>query len=100
MAEAWGELSERVARAVRDLRIARGLSQGDLARDTRLSKRRIQQIEGGDLNANPSLRVLHRLAVALGVDVADLVTEGAVAVTDRQRVAKGAKSTKPAPSSP
>ncbi len=88
MAEDWGDLSERAARAVRDLRIARGLSQGDLARDARLSKRRIQQIEGGDQESNPSLRVLHRIAAALDVTVADLVTDGAVKVTDRQRVAK------------
>ncbi|MEA2517943.1 MAG: hypothetical protein QOF49_23 [Chloroflexota bacterium] len=57
---------------VRQLRLARGWSQAQLAELSGLSVRTIQRIENG---ANPGLESLTNLAAVLEVDVADLQLE-------------------------
>ncbi len=54
---------------VRELRLARGWSQAELAERSGLSIRTIQRIETG---ASPGLESLRNLAAVLGVEVADL----------------------------
>jgi DNA-binding XRE family transcriptional regulator len=54
---------------VRELRLARGLSQAQLAEVSGLSVRTIQRIERG---ANPGLESMRLLAAALGVELEEL----------------------------
>ena len=54
---------------VRELRLARGLSQAQLAEMSGLSVRTIQRIERG---ANPGLESMRLLAAALDVELAEL----------------------------
>ena len=54
---------------VRELRLARGWSQAQLAELSGLSIRTVQRVEQG---AHPGLDSLRRLAAVLGVDVAEL----------------------------
>jgi transcriptional regulator with XRE-family HTH domain len=61
----------RLAASVRSLREEKGLTIGALARQTGLSKSTISTIEAG--TANPSLEVLWRLTLALGVPLGDLL---------------------------
>ncbi|HEX8572466.1 MAG TPA: XRE family transcriptional regulator [Allosphingosinicella sp.] len=56
---------------VRRLRQARGLSQAGLAELSRISRRMIVAIEGGE--ANVSLSTIDRLAAALGASFAQLI---------------------------
>lgn len=60
----------RVGRNVRRLRVAAGTSQEALAVDARLEMSHVSRIERGV--ANPTLRVLDRIARALRVDIGDL----------------------------
>lgn len=55
---------------VRDLRLARELTQEDLAEHCGLFRTYMSRIETG--NANPTLTMIWALAGALGVNVADL----------------------------
>ena len=57
-------------RRVRELRRAAGLSQRDLARESRMTRKFIQEIEYG--TSNPSLETIVLLAHALDCDLADL----------------------------
>jgi DNA-binding XRE family transcriptional regulator len=57
---------------LRELRVARGWSQGYLAELTGLSVRTIQRIENG---ANPGLESLRNLAAVFGVEVGELQAE-------------------------
>ena len=50
----------------------RGLTQQELAKEARVTKLYISQLETG-LQGNPSLPVLRRLAKALGVSVGELL---------------------------
>lgn len=65
-------VSAAVARRVSTLRKGRGLSFDSLAQKAGVSKGTLVQLEQG--GANPSISTLCRLAGALGVSVADLVT--------------------------
>jgi transcriptional regulator with XRE-family HTH domain len=60
-----------LAANVIDLRRERGLTQAALAEKAGIAQPRIAEIEAGD--ANPRLRTLTRLAVALEVTVGDLL---------------------------
>ena len=64
------EVQGRLARNVRWLRVNAGISQEMLAVDAQLQTAHVSKIELG--LANPTLKVLTRLARALEVDVADL----------------------------
>lgn len=84
-ADLTSSLGRRVAEARRKL----GLSQDQLAARSGASKGTIVQIEQG--RANPSITSLCRLAIALGMSVEDLVSEGApadvpIAVSTRPKV--------------
>ncbi len=65
--------SLQVARAVRDIRHNRGLSQRQLAGRMQVPRTYISKIENG--KAMPTLSSLARLAAALEVDVCDLVRD-------------------------
>ena len=62
-----------VSQAVQRRRVAQGMTQAVLARKARVTQGYIAQLETG-LRTNPSLPVLRRLAKALGVDVAELLS--------------------------
>lgn len=65
------ELSDRLARNVRQLRQARGLTQQQIAKISGLPRATCANLESG--SANPTLGVLHRLALALGVSLEELI---------------------------
>lgn len=62
---------ERVARNVRRLRVAAGLSQEVFAVDAGLDRTYIRRIERN--LENPSVSALEKIAKALGADIVDLV---------------------------
>ena len=64
--------SRKFREAVRRLRLARGLTQGELAKRAGLHRVYVTQLET-QAGKNPSLDALHRLAKALGVSVTDLL---------------------------
>ena len=63
-----------LGRAVRRLRIERGLSQEDLAHLSRMDRTWVGGIERGE--RNPSFTNIRRLANALGVSPSDLLARG------------------------
>jgi transcriptional regulator with XRE-family HTH domain len=65
------ELGRRVAENLRGRRKARGLSLDDLARASGVSRAALSQIE--TCKSNPTVGVLWRIAVGLGVPFAELV---------------------------
>ena len=66
-------LTDRVGRVIRTHRGAQGMSLGDLARASGLSKTILARIEGGD--GNPSLETLWRISRALRVPLGELLGE-------------------------
>jgi transcriptional regulator with XRE-family HTH domain len=64
-------LGERIGRNIRDLRSARGQTQQQMARLSGLPRATWQNLESGD--ANPTLSVLHKVALALQVSVEELI---------------------------
>jgi transcriptional regulator with XRE-family HTH domain len=69
---AWVSTSPQRAfgERIRALRLARGLTQDDLAAHCGLFRTYMSRIETGQ--ANPTLTMVHALATSLEVDVADL----------------------------
>ena len=67
------DLAPRLATNVRQLRQARGLTQQQMARLSKLPRATWANIESG--TANPTLTVLHRVAVALQVSFEELVAK-------------------------
>jgi transcriptional regulator with XRE-family HTH domain len=65
------ELGRRVAENLRQRRKARGLSLDDLARSSGVSRAALSQIE--TCKSNPTVGVLWKIAVGLGVPFAELV---------------------------
>lgn len=65
-----------LARNMRRLRTRRGLSQEELAQEVGLRQAQISEIESG--NNNITIDNLHRLALALGVRVCELIDERTV----------------------
>jgi XRE family transcriptional regulator, regulator of sulfur utilization len=72
------ELGRRVAGNLRDRRKARGLSLDQLAAASGVSRAALSQIE--TLKSNPSLSVLWKIAVGLGVPFSELLGEAGPAV--------------------
>jgi transcriptional regulator with XRE-family HTH domain len=68
-----GVLADRVGRVIRTHRGTQGMSLGDLARASGLSKTILARIEGGD--GNPSLETLWRISRALRVPLGELLGE-------------------------
>jgi transcriptional regulator with XRE-family HTH domain len=58
---------------LRELRAAKGMTQEDLAKKSKVTRPYIAKIETGG-KTNPSIAVLRRLAKALGVPVAELLS--------------------------
>jgi transcriptional regulator with XRE-family HTH domain len=65
------DLAPRLAQNVRQLRQARGLTQQQMAKLSKLPRATWANIESG--GANPTLSVLHRVAVTLQVSLEELV---------------------------
>ena len=66
------DLGERIARNVRQLRTARGMTQGQMARISGVPRATWTHLESGA--ANPTVAVLHRAAGALQVSVEELLS--------------------------
>lgn len=73
------ELAEHLARNLRQLREARGLSQTVLSRKAGIPRATWTQLESG--GANPTLAVLAGAAAALGVRIEELLSTPAVEAT-------------------
>src|SRR6185295_17042366 len=65
------ELAGRLARNVRELRHARGLTQSQMAKLSQLPRATWANLESGA--SNPTLAVLHRVALALQVSLEEIV---------------------------
>lgn len=65
------DLVNRLAHNLRRLRAARGWSQDDLAEASGLDRTYVSGIERG--RRNPTLRVIERIALGLGVDPSELI---------------------------
>jgi transcriptional regulator with XRE-family HTH domain len=65
-----------VAHNIRKLRVKRGLSQESLAVDGRIDRTYVSRLERG--RENPTVAVLEKLAIALGVPIADFFEVPAV----------------------
>ena len=66
-----GPLRDILAKNMRRLRAARGLSQEGLALESGINRTYLSGVERG--RRNPSALVLQRIASALGADIEDLV---------------------------
>jgi transcriptional regulator with XRE-family HTH domain len=66
------ELSERLARNLRQLRLTRGLTQQQMAKLSGLPRATWANLESS--GANPTLAVLHRVALALQVPLEELIS--------------------------
>lgn len=65
------EVVARFGQRLRELRLARGMSQAELARQAEVTTNYVSRLEGG--GAAPGIDLVARLCLALGVAVADLV---------------------------
>jgi transcriptional regulator with XRE-family HTH domain len=65
------DLVALLGRNVRRIRTAKGLSQEELALDAGMKRSYLSDLERG--TRNPSVRALGRLAIALGVEPAELL---------------------------
>jgi transcriptional regulator with XRE-family HTH domain len=88
-----GDVRERVARRVNELRTRTGRSLADVATAAGIGKSTLHAIEAGD--ANPGIETLWALAQALGVPFGDLLdpprpTVRVVRVADAPRIASEA----------
>jgi transcriptional regulator with XRE-family HTH domain len=66
------DLGERIAANIRELRSARGLTQQQMAKLSGLPRATWQHLESG--GANPTVSVLHRVALALQISVEELIS--------------------------
>ncbi len=66
-----GDLAARLGRNVKELRVARGLTQQQMAKLSGMPRATWANLESGD--ANPTLTVLHRVASALQVPIEELI---------------------------
>lgn len=69
-----------LARNLRERRLRKSWTQYDLANQTRLRQALISEIEAG--KANPTLLSLHKIAVALGIEVAELTLPPGAVLAD------------------
>ena len=69
----YEQLCNILAANVRRVRRARKVSQEQLAFDAEIDRTYVSQIERSVIN--PSLLVLHKVAIALGVTVIELLTD-------------------------
>ena len=64
-------LAKKFGKKVRNIRLAKKISQGDVARRLNLHRSYISSIERGE--RNPSLGVVEKIAKSLNVSAADLL---------------------------
>jgi transcriptional regulator with XRE-family HTH domain len=62
-----------LAKRIRELRLGGGLTQDALAEAAGISRQQIQNLEVGR-SENPSASTLHKLAKALGIEAAELIS--------------------------
>jgi transcriptional regulator with XRE-family HTH domain len=62
----------RISMVIRELRAAKGLTQVQLAKQAKVTRGYLAQLEAGH-KVNPSLPTLRKLAKALGVPVTELL---------------------------
>ncbi len=67
-----GEIAARLAKNVKQLREARGMTQHQMAKLAGVPRATWGHLESGD--ANPTLGVLHRAAIALQVSIEELIS--------------------------
>ncbi|MFO0677780.1 MAG: XRE family transcriptional regulator [Polyangiaceae bacterium] len=67
------DLGERLGKNVRHLRESRGFTQGQIAKLAGLPRATWANLESGD--ANPTVSVLHKIAVGLQVTIEELLAE-------------------------
>ena len=67
------DVRDRLAQNLRKLRQAKGLSQEEFAHQAGLHRTYVSDLERG--SRNPTITVVDKLAVALGVPVGDLLDE-------------------------
>jgi transcriptional regulator with XRE-family HTH domain len=65
------DIVTRFGQRLRELRLARGLSQAELARQSEVTTNYISRLEGG--GAAPGIDLVARLCTALGVTISDLL---------------------------
>jgi transcriptional regulator with XRE-family HTH domain len=70
--ETGGEISGRLGKNIKQLREARGLTQQQIAKLAGVPRATWAHLESGD--ANPTLGVLHRAAIALQVSIEELIS--------------------------
>ncbi|MCL4167675.1 UNVERIFIED_CONTAM: hypothetical protein GTU68_005874 [Idotea baltica] len=63
------DVRHRVSRNIQRIRHSKGLSQEDVAHAAEVHQTYLSGVEGA--KRNPSIQVLERLAVALGVDISE-----------------------------
>jgi len=78
-------MMEMIGQKIKELRLLKGLTQEDLAEQTRLSVRTIQRIESGDVD--PRTYTLSLLAEALDVELETLTAEKAQSAQTTQSTA-------------
>ena len=66
-----GEIVRRFAARLRELRLSRGMTQAELARQVKITAAYVGRLEAA--GATPGIDLVERLAVALGTTVADLL---------------------------
>lgn len=65
------DISKQFGKKVREIRVKKKLSQGDIARILKVHRSYVSGIERGV--RNPSLKVIERIANALGVNIEKIV---------------------------
>ncbi len=65
------DISKKFGKKVKEIRLKKGLSQGDISRRLSLHRSYISGIERGV--RNPSLKVIQKIAKALEIDINKLI---------------------------
>ncbi|MBP0111479.1 helix-turn-helix transcriptional regulator [Bradyrhizobium vignae] len=71
LASAQKRTRATLGRKVKDLRLSLEMTQADLAEEAEVRRALVSEVERGE--ANPTLDSIVRIAMALGVDAADLL---------------------------
>jgi transcriptional regulator with XRE-family HTH domain len=70
------EIVARFGQRLRELRLAKGMSQAELAHQSEVTTNYISRLEGG--GAAPGIDLVARIALALGVSIADLLPTSSI----------------------